>query len=171
MSDSFDPMDCSTPGSSVFISQALLRFMSIDSVMPSNHLILCHPLLLMPSIFPSTKVFSSELALCIRWPKYWSFSLASVLPINIQSWSPLGLTYLISLQCKGLSKVFARTTVRKNQFFGTQPSLWSSSHIHTWLWINHSRISKRSGIEALLYHLLAQGFFEFRLVLFVKWEK
>ena len=139
------------------ISQNLLKFMNFKSIVLSNHLILCHPLL-MPSIFPSTKVFSNELALCIRWPKYSSFRLASVLPKNIQSWSPLGLTCLISLQSKRLSRVFARTTVQKYQFFGAQPSLWSSSHVHTWLWINHSRISKRSGIEALLYHLLAQGY-------------
>jgi len=78
-------------------SQSLLKLMSIESVMPSNHLILCHPLLLLPSIFPSIRVFSSESVLCIRWPKYWSFSFASVLPMNIQDWFPLGLTLLISL--------------------------------------------------------------------------
>ena len=65
---------CQAPLSSI-ISQSLLKFMSIESVMVSNHLILCHPLLLMPSIFPSIRVFSDESALCIRWPKYWSFSL------------------------------------------------------------------------------------------------
>ena len=69
---------------SLTISQSLLRLMSIESVMPSNHLILCRSLHLLPSIFPSIRVFSNELALCIRWPKYWSFSLASVLPANIQ---------------------------------------------------------------------------------------
>ena len=69
-----DPMDCSTPGFCVLISWSLHKFMSIESVMPSNHLILCYPLLLLPSIFPSIRVFSSELALCIRWPKYWSLS-------------------------------------------------------------------------------------------------
>ena len=58
------------------VSQSLLKFMSIESVMPPNHLILCHPLLLLPSIFPSIRVFSSDLALCIRWPKYWSFSFS-----------------------------------------------------------------------------------------------
>ena len=69
-------MDSSTPGSSVlyYISQSLLKFMSIESVVLSNHLILCRPLLLLPSIFPSIRVFSNKLALCIRWPKYWSFS-------------------------------------------------------------------------------------------------
>ena len=221
--------------------------------MPSNQLILCHPLLLWPSIFPSVHVFSTELALHIRWPKYWSFSFGispsneysglisfkidwfdlfavqgtlksllkhhslkasilhlppnyldnipwlfiicyqvslsitssqslfklmsiesmmasisssvvpfshlqsfpasgsflmsqffgsgsqsigasvSVLPLNIQDWFPLGLTGLISLQSKGLSRVFSNTTVQKHQFFGAQLSLWSNSHIHTWL--------------------------------------
>ena len=65
-------------------SQSSLKLMSIESVMPSNHLILCCSLLLLPSIFPSIRVFSSESVLCIRWPKYWSFSSASVLPMNIQ---------------------------------------------------------------------------------------
>ena len=78
-----DPMDCSTPGFPVHhqLSWSLLKFMSIESVMPSNHLILCHPLLLLPSIFPSIRVFSNELALGIRWPKYWSFSF-SISPSN-----------------------------------------------------------------------------------------
>ena len=65
------------------LSQSLFQLLSIESVMPSNHLILCHPLLLLPSIFLSIKVFSNELALCIKWPKYWSFTLASVLPMHI----------------------------------------------------------------------------------------
>ena len=70
-----DPMDCSTPASTV--SQSLLKLMSIELVMPSNHLILCHPLLLLPSIVPSIRVFSNESVLCIRWPKYWSFSFST----------------------------------------------------------------------------------------------
>ena len=76
----WDPMDCSTPVSLSFtISQSLLKFiMFIESVMPSNHLILCRPLLLLPSIFPSIRVFSNELAHCIIWPKYWSFSFSII---------------------------------------------------------------------------------------------
>ena len=116
---------------SITNSQSLLKLMSIDSVMSSNHLIFCHPLLLLPSIFPSIRVFSNESALHIRWPKYWSVSF--ILPVNIQGWFPLGLTSLISLLSKGLSRVFSNTTVWKHQFFGAQPSLWSNSHIHTWL--------------------------------------
>ena len=108
------------------ISQSLLKLMSIESVMPSNHLVLCHPLLL-PSIFPSIRVFSKESVLCIRWPKYCSFSF-SISPSN-EDWFPLGWTGWISLQSKGLSRVFSNTTVQKHQFFGTQPSLWSSSHL------------------------------------------
>ena len=161
--------------------------MSSESVMPSNHLILCYPPLILPSIFPRIRVFSNKSALHIRWPNYWSFSLsinpsneysglisfrmdwmmdkddllavqgtlksllqnhtvqkhqfftsggqtigvwnsASVLPMSIQDWLPLGLAGLISLPSKDLSRIFFNITVPKHQFFGTQPS-----HIHTWL--------------------------------------
>ena len=88
--------------------------------MPSNHLILCCPLHLLPLVFLSIRVLSSESALRIRWPKYWSFSLASTLPINIQGLFHLGLTGLISLLSKGLSRVFTSTTFQKHQFFNTQ---------------------------------------------------
>ena len=81
------------------ISQSLLKLMSIESAMPSNHLILCRPLLLLPSIFPSIRVFSKESVLHIRWPKYWSFSF-SISPSNEHSQFPSGLTSLISLQSK-----------------------------------------------------------------------
>ena len=114
--------------------------MSIVSVMPSNHLILCHPLLLLPSNFPSIRVFSNESALRIRRPKYWSFSF-NISPSNEHpglisfrmDWSPLGWTGWISLQFKGLSRVFSNTTVQKHQFLGTQLSSQSNSHVHTWL--------------------------------------
>ena len=89
---------------SLTISQRLLSLMSIELMMPTNHLILCHLLLLLPSVFPSIKVFSSESALHIRWLKYWSFSFSINLPLNNQFWFPLGLTDLISLLSKGLSK-------------------------------------------------------------------
>ena len=113
--------------------------MSIESMLPSNHLILCHPLLLLPSIFPSIRVFSNELALCIRWPKYWSFTF-SISPSNEYSGLILlGLTGLISLQSKGLSRVFSNITVLKHHFFGAQPSLYSNSHILT-LGSNHQMV-------------------------------
>ena len=114
------------------ISRSLLKLMSIELVMPSSHLILCHPLLLLPLIFPSIRVFSNELALRIRWPKCWASASAWVLPVNLQGWFPLGLTGLISFQSKGLSRVFLSTTVQKGQFFSTQPSVWTNSHIRTW---------------------------------------
>ena len=107
-----------------------LQDMSIESMMPFNHPVLCHPHFL-PLIFPSIRVFSNESVLPIRWSKYWAS--ASVLPINIQNWPPLRLTGWISLQSKGLSRVFSNTTVQKHQSFGAQPSSWSNSHIHTWL--------------------------------------
>ena len=116
---------------SIINSQSSPKLMCIESVMPSNHLILCHPLFLLPSIFPSIRVFSNESALCIRWPKYWSFSSKSVFPMSIQDWFPLGWTGWIFLQSKGLSRVFSNTAVQKHQFFGAQPSLWSNSHIYT----------------------------------------
>ena len=93
----------------------------------------CHPLLLLPSIFPGIRVFSSESALRIRWQSIGTAASAPALLMNIYDWFPLGLTGLISLQSKGLSRVFSSTTVWKYQFFSAQPSLWSNSHIHTWL--------------------------------------
>ena len=104
-------------------SQSLFKLMSIELVMPSNHSILCHPLLLLPSIFPSTRVFSNRLALHIRWPNIGPSASASVLPMNIHSWLPLGLIGLISLQSKGLSRIFSGTPVWKHQFFCIQTSL------------------------------------------------
>ena len=118
---------------SITNSLSLLKLMSIKSVMPSNYVILCCLLLLLPLIFPSIRICSNESVLCIRWPKYWSFSLRSVLAMNIQDWFPLGWTGFISLQSKGLSRVFSNTTVQKHQFLSTQLSLYSNSHIHTWL--------------------------------------
>ena len=96
---------------------------SIELVMPSNNLILCHPLLLLPSIFPSSRVFSNVSALCIRWPSIGVSASTSVFPMNTQDWSSLGWTDWNSLQSKGLSRVFSKTTVQKHQFFSTQLSL------------------------------------------------
>ena len=100
--------------------------------MPSSHLILCRPLFLLPPIPPSIRVFSNESALCIRWPSIGVSASASFLPKKSQGWSPLEWTGWISLQSKGLSRVFSNTTVQKHQFFGTQLSSQSKSHIHTW---------------------------------------
>ena len=114
-------MDCSMQAYlSITNSRSLLKLISIESVMPSSHLILCRPLFLLPLIPPSIRVFSNESTLCMRWPKYWSFSF-SICPSNEYSgWFPFRLTGLISLQSKGLSRIFSNTTVQKHQFFGTQ---------------------------------------------------
>ena len=124
--------------SSLTISRSLLQFMSTESVMPSNHLILCCPLLLLPSVFPSIRVFSNESALASGGQSIGDSASASILPMNICCWFSLGLTGLISLQSKGFSRVFSSTTIQKHQFFSTQPSLWSNSYIHTWLLKKHS---------------------------------
>ena len=132
MSDSVIPWTAAHQASlSNTNSWSLLKLMSIESVMPYNHLIFYHPLLLLPSIFPNIMVFSNESALHIRWLKYWSFCL-SISPSNeTQDWSPLGWTGWISLQSKGLARVFSSTTDQKHQFFSTQLSSQSNSHIHT----------------------------------------
>ena len=133
MSDSVNPWTAACQASLSFtISWSLLKLLSIESVMPSNHFILYHPLLFLSSIFTSIRIFSNDWALCIRWPKYWSFSLESVFPMNIQDRFLLGLTSLISLLSKGLFRVFCNTTVQKHQSFSAQPSLNSNFHIHTW---------------------------------------
>ena len=104
------------------VSQSLLKHLSIESVMLSNHLILCHLLLLLPWFFPSIRVFSNESVLCIRWPKYWSFSFSSSPSNEYSGLIFLGLTGWISLQSRGLSGVVSNTTVWKQQFFNVQPS-------------------------------------------------
>ena len=116
---------------SITNSQSLLKLMPIESVRPSKHLILCCPLLLLPSIFPSIRVFSSKSVLRIRWPKYWSFSF-SISPSNEYSGLiSFRIDWWIFLQSKRLSRVFSNTTVQKHQFFDIQLSLWSNSHINT----------------------------------------
>ena len=110
------------PTLSFTISRCLLKLMSIESVMPSNHLVLCHPLFLLPSVFPRVRVFSMSQLFASGGQSIRALALASVLPMNIQDWVPLGLTGLISLQSKGLSRVFSNTRVQKHQFFSAQPS-------------------------------------------------
>ena len=123
-----DPMDGNTPG---FPSpRVFLKLISIESMLPSNHLVLCRPLLLMPSILPSIRVFSHESALRIRG-KSLGASLASVLQMNTWGWFSVELTSLISLQSKEVSRVFSNITVQKHQFFSAQHSLWSNSHMYT----------------------------------------
>ena len=109
--------------------------MSIESVMPCNHLILCHPLLLLSSIFPSIRVFKMSQLFASGGQSIGVSASAStlVLKMNIQDWFPLGWPGWILLQFKGLSRVFSNTSVQKHQFFGTQASLSPNSNIHTWL--------------------------------------
>ena len=112
-------------------SLSFFSFMSVESVMPSNRLVLCCPLLLLPSVFPSIEVFFNESALHIRWPKYWSFSISP--PNEYSGLISFRIDWFDLLAVKGLSRVFSNTTVWKHQFLGAQLSLWPNSHIHTWL--------------------------------------
>ena len=124
MSNSMTPWTAACQASlSITNSQSVLKLMSIESVMPSNHLILCRPLFLLPSIFPSIRVFSNKSVLHIRWPRYWTFSF-SIRPSNKYSGLiSFRMDWWISLLSKGLSRVFCNTTVQKHQFFGAQLSL------------------------------------------------
>ena len=122
---------------SITNSWSLLKLMSIEWVMPFNHLILYHPFLFLPSIFISIRVFFNETVICIRWPKDWSFSFSTSIQMNNQEWFPLGLTGLIYLQSKGLSSLL-QNQVQKHQFFITSylygPALTS---IHDY-WKSHN---------------------------------
>ena len=130
-----DSMNSSTAGLPVHhqLPGFSLKLMSIESVMPSSHLILCRPVLLLPPIPPSIRVFSNESTLRMRWPKYWSFSF-SISPSNVH---PGRISFRmdwflwISLQSKGLSRVFSNTAAQKHQFFSAQLSSQSMSRIHT----------------------------------------
>ena len=120
-----DPMNRSTPGLPVDHQLwSSCKLMSIELMMPSSHLILCHPLLLLPPIPPRIRVFSNESTLRMRWQSTGVSDLASFLPNNTQDWSPSEWTDRISLQSKGLSRVFFNTTVQKHQFFGAQVSFF-----------------------------------------------
>ena len=112
-------------------SRSSLKLTFTESVMSSNRLILCHPCLLLPSVFPSIRVFSSELAFHIRWPKYWSFSFGTGSSNEHSGLISCRTDLFDLLDSKGLSKVFSSTTIQRHQFFSAQPSLWSNSHIPT----------------------------------------
>ena len=118
---------------SITNSRSSLKLMSIKSVMPSSHLILCRPLVFLPPIPPSIRVFSNESTLHIRWLKYWSFSF-SIIPSKVHP-GPISfrMDWLDLLAVQGTLKSLLNTTVQKQQFFGTQLSSQSNSHIHTWL--------------------------------------
>ena len=118
-----DPMDCSTPGLPITNSWSLLKLMSIESVMPSNHLILCHPFSSHLQSFPASGAFQMSQLFTSGDQSIGVSASASILPVNIQDWFPLGWTGWISLQSKGLSRVFSNTIVQEHQFFCTQLSL------------------------------------------------
>ena len=122
---------------SITNSRSLPKLMSIESVRPSNHLILCHPLLLLPSTFPSIRVFSNESVFASPGQSIGVSASTSVLPMKIQDWFLLGLTGWISLLSKGLSRLFSNTTVQKHQFFSTQLYSLTLTSIHD-SWKNHS---------------------------------
>ena len=110
---------------------SLLKLMFIELVMTSNHLTLCYPFSSCPQTFPASGSFPMSWLFSSYGQNYWSFSIS---PSNEYSgWFPLGLTALISLLSKGLSRVFSNTTVWRHEFFSAEPSLWSNFHIHTWL--------------------------------------
>ena len=128
-----DPMDCSRP--SLPVHHQLLELAQTHLHRVSDAIQLSHPLSSpspLPSIFPSIRVFPMSQFFASGSQRIGASASSSVLPMNIRDWFPLGLTGLI-LQSKGLSRVFSNTTVQKYQFFGAQLSLWSNSHIHTWL--------------------------------------
>ena len=112
-------------------SQSLLKVMSIESVMPSNHFTLCCLLLLLPSIFPSIRVFSSESAFVIRWPKYWSFSFSICPSKEYSGLISFRMDWFDLLEVQGTLKSLLQHHSSKHQFFSAQLSLWSNSHIHT----------------------------------------
>ena len=133
-----------------------------------NHFIFCHPLLLLLSIFPSNKVFSSESTLHSRWLSIGNLAAVSVLPMNIQHCFPWGLTGLISLQSKGLSRVISNTTVQKHQFFSAQPSLWSKIKSLT---VSPSICHEVMGPDAMILVFLMLNFkpaFSLSLTTFIK---
>ena len=118
---------------SITNSWSLLKLMSIELVMPSNHLILCHPLLPLASIFPSIRVFLNESAFCIRWPKYWSFSFNISPSTEYSGLSSFRMDWLDLHAVQGTLKSLLQHHSSKHQFFGSQLSSQSNSHIHTWL--------------------------------------
>ena len=133
VSDYLQPMDCSMPGLTVphhlpEFAQVHVHWIS-DVIQPSHPLL---PLLLLPSILPSIRVFSNEMALLIMWPKYWGFNFIISTVNEYSRLISLGLIGLILLP-KGFSRVFSSTTVKRYKFFSVQPSLGSNSHIYTWL--------------------------------------
>ena len=144
---------------SITNSRSLLKLMSIESVMPSSHLTHCHPLLLLPPIPPSIRVFSNESTLHITWPKYWSFSF-SISPFNEYSGLiSLRTDWFDLLAVQGTLKSLLQHHIWNHQFFGAQSSLWSNSHIHTWLLKKTIALIRRTfvgKVMSLLFNMLSR---------------
>ena len=145
---------------SITNSLSLIKFMSTQLVIPSSHFILCHPLVLLPSIFPSTRVLIQWVSSSHQLARVGASASASVFAMNIQDWFPLGLTGFVSLLSKGLSRVFSNTTVKKHQFFGTQlygPTLTS---IHDYYYYGKTIALTRQTfvgkVMSLLFNLLSR---------------
>ena len=150
MSDSLQPhgLQHAKPPCPFHHSWSLLKLMSVELVMPCNHLILCHPLLLLLSIFPSIKVFSNESVLHIRWPEYWSFSF-NISPSNEHSGLiSFRMTDWISLQSKGLSRVFSNTTIQKHQFFSAHRTNGKTIALTRWTFVGK--------VMSLLFNMLSR---------------
>ena len=147
------------------ISQNSLKLMSIESMMLSNHVILCRPLLLLPSIFPSIRIFSVSWLFASGDQNIWASASASVLPMNIQGWFPLGSTGVLSFQSKRLSRVFSSTTIQKRQFFGAQLSLWYR-RMTTGITIALTIRTFVSKVMCLLFNMLSRF-----VIYFLPWSK
>ena len=159
MSDSETPRTATCQASlSITNSRSLLKLMAIESVMPSNHLILCLPLLLCLQSFPASGSFPVSQFFTSGGQSIGVSASASVLPMNTQDWFPLGWIGWIFLPSKGLSRDFFNTTVQKHQFFGTQLSSWSNSHIHTWLLekTTSTRWTFVGKVMSLLFNMLSR---------------
>ena len=144
---------------SITSSWSLFKLMSVEWVMPSNHLILCLSLLLPPSIFPSIRVFSNESVLCIRWPKYWSLSVRISLSNEYSGLISFRMDWLDLLKSKRLSRVFSNTAVQKHQFFGAQLFLESNSHhpcMTTGKAVALTRRTFVGKVMALLFNMLSR---------------
>ena len=133
VSDSLRPHDSqhARPPCPITNSRSSLRLTSIESVMPSSHLILCRPLFLLPPIPPNIRVFFSESPLCMRWPKHWTFSFSIIPSKEIPGLISFRMEWLDLLAVQGTLKSLLQQHNSKHQFFGAQPSSQSNSHIHT----------------------------------------
>ena len=158
VSDFVTPWTAACQASLSTISWSLLKLVFVELVMPSNHLNFCCPFSCLQS-FPASGSFPVSQPFASGGQSTGASASASILPMNIQNWFPLVLTGLISLQSKGLSRVFSSTTVQKHQFFGSHPFILSSSHIHTWLlekpelWLVQTFVGK---IMSLLFNTVSR---------------